>query len=77
VFERCLARLFGRAGPVRYAVATDGQTNKEIADALGLSEKTVRNMMTDVMEKLGVQQRAQAAAWFARHAEGNERWSGG
>ena len=55
------------------ALVADGQTNKEIADALGLSEKTVRNLMTGVMEKLGVQRRAQAAAWFARHAEGGDQ----
>ncbi len=53
------------------ALVAEGQTNKEIADALGLSEKTVRNLMTGVMEKLGVERRAQAAAWYVRHAEGN------
>ncbi len=55
------------------ALVADGRTNKEIADTLGLNEKTVRNLMTGVMEKLGVERRAQAAAWYVRHTEGNGR----
>jgi pimeloyl-ACP methyl ester carboxylesterase/DNA-binding CsgD family transcriptional regulator len=37
-----------------------GQDNAEIAASLGLSEKTVRNHITRVFDKIGVQQRYQA-----------------
>jgi pimeloyl-ACP methyl ester carboxylesterase/DNA-binding CsgD family transcriptional regulator len=37
-----------------------GQDNAEIAASLGLSEKTVRNHVTRVFDKIGVQQRYQA-----------------
>lgn len=36
------------------------KTTKEIADFLGISEKTVRNHISNVMQKLGVKGRAQA-----------------
>jgi pimeloyl-ACP methyl ester carboxylesterase len=42
-----------------------GQSNAEIARALSLSDKTVRNMLTRIFEKLGVKSRAQAIV-FAR-----------
>jgi two-component system response regulator DevR len=41
---------------------TEGQTNKEIANALGIAEKTVRNQLTSIFQKLGVTSRTQAAA---------------
>ena len=37
-----------------------GKTNQEIGDALFISEKTVRNHITSIYEKLGVKTRAQA-----------------
>jgi len=37
-----------------------GQDNAEIAESLGLSEKTVRNHITRVFDKIGVEQRYQA-----------------
>ena len=36
------------------------KTTKEIADILGISEKTVRNHISNTMQKLGVKGRAQA-----------------
>jgi DNA-binding NarL/FixJ family response regulator len=38
-----------------------GKSNKEIARALHITEGTVKNHMTNVLEKLGVQDRTQAA----------------
>jgi DNA-binding NarL/FixJ family response regulator len=38
----------------------DGKTNVEIGRQLFISEKTVRNHITRIFEKLGVQSRAQA-----------------
>jgi len=44
-----------------------GQTNREIGEALYLSEKTVRNYVSDILGKLGLTSRVQAAAYAARH----------
>jgi len=48
------------------ALVTEGKTNKEIAVALNLSEKTVGNYLSHVFQKLHVTRRAQAAAYFTR-----------
>jgi two-component system response regulator DevR len=37
-----------------------GLTNRQIGDRLGIAEKTVKNTVTAVLSKLGVQRRAQA-----------------
>lgn len=46
---------------------SDGNTNREIADDLGLSEKTVRNYLAVIYEKLQVTRRTQAVAVFAKN----------
>lgn len=43
-----------------------GKTNREIGDALYLSEKTVKNYVSRILEKLGMHRRAEAAAFAAR-----------
>jgi two-component system, NarL family, response regulator DevR len=48
------------------ALVSEGQTNKEIASALGLSDKTVRNYLSNIFQKLQVSRRSQAAALYAR-----------
>jgi DNA-binding NarL/FixJ family response regulator len=48
------------------ALVAEGKTNREIARALGLSDKTVRNYLSHVFEKLHLSRRAEAAAFFAR-----------
>jgi len=45
----------------------EGRTNREIAVELGLAEKTVKNYLSNILSKLEVQRRAQAAAYLARH----------
>jgi two-component system response regulator DevR len=45
----------------------EGQTNREIGAALHLSEKTVRNYVSEILSKLNLTSRAQAAAYAARH----------
>ena len=50
------------------ALIADGFTNKEVASRLGLAEKTVKNYLSNVFEKLHVSRRAQAAALFVRES---------
>jgi two-component system response regulator DevR len=49
------------------ALVAEGQTNREIGIAVHLSEKTVRNYISDILSKLSLTSRAQAAAYAARH----------
>jgi len=51
------------------ALLAEGKTNKEIAAALDLSDKTVRNYLSNLFDKLQVERRAHAAALFARAAD--------
>ena len=48
------------------ALIAEGQTNKEVAAQLGLAEKTVKNYLSTVFEKLHVSRRSQAAALYAQ-----------
>jgi two-component system response regulator DevR len=48
------------------ALLAEGNTNKEIGVKLGLSEKTVKNYLSTVFEKLHVSRRAEAAAVYAQ-----------
>jgi two-component system response regulator DevR len=50
------------------ALLAEGQTNKEIAAMLGLSDKTVRNYLSNIFQKLQVSRRSQAAAIYARRS---------
>jgi two-component system, NarL family, response regulator DevR len=43
----------------------DGLTNRQIGDALHLAEKTVKNYVTSILGKLGMQRRTQAAVYVA------------
>jgi DNA-binding NarL/FixJ family response regulator len=45
----------------------EGKTNREIGVALFLSEGTVRNYVSSVLAKLGVSNRAEAAAYAIQH----------
>lgn len=48
------------------ALIAEGCTNKEVAVQLGLSEKTVKNYLSTVFEKLHVSRRAEAAVIYAQ-----------
>ena len=43
-----------------FTLLVSGNSTKNIADVLNISEKTVRNHISNVMQKLGVKGRAQA-----------------
>lgn len=47
------------------ALVAEGKTNKEIADAMDLSDKTVKNYLSNIFEKLQISRRSQAAVLFA------------
>lgn len=44
-----------------------GNTNKDMADTLFISEKTVKNHLTSIFRKLGVKDRTQAAVYALRN----------
>jgi DNA-binding NarL/FixJ family response regulator len=44
-----------------------GMTNREIADAMFLAEKTVKNYVSAMLGKMGLQRRTQAAIFAAQH----------
>jgi DNA-binding NarL/FixJ family response regulator len=58
--ERRMADLTARESEV-LALVADGRSNPEIAHALGLSLKTVQNHVSNVLAKLQVRDRTQAA----------------
>lgn len=45
----------------------EGRTNREIGLQLFLSEKTVKNYVSRILDKLGLSRRAEAAAYVAKH----------
>lgn len=49
------------------ALIARGYTNKQIADALIVTEKTARNHVSHILEKLGLARRSEAAAFAVEH----------
>ncbi len=54
-----------------FDLLTQNMTTKDIADTLKISEKTVRNHISNVIQKLGVKGRAQAVIELIRLEEIN------
>ena len=55
----------------------NGLTNREVAAKLGLSEKTVKYYMTNVMQKLHARNRVEAVAAVRRYWESHKTWTVG
>ena len=49
------------------AHVAQGSSNREIAEAMELAEKTVRNYVSNILAKLSLASRAQATAYAIRH----------
>ena len=68
---RAEGRLTARESEV-LALLGEGLTNREVAERLFLTRKTVEHHVHRVLTKLGLRNRAEAAAWVLRH-EGRGR----
>lgn len=60
-----LARLSPQEERILDMIA-EGRTNRQIAEAIHLSEKTVKNYVSNILQKLEVARRAEAASYIAR-----------
>jgi DNA-binding NarL/FixJ family response regulator len=54
------------------AMISEGKTNREIAAVLGISDKTVKNYVSRILQKLNVHRRTEAAVDFLRRSNGGE-----
>jgi len=67
--DAVLAQRIGQLTPQQYKVlarVADGQLNKQIADDLGIQERTVKAHMSEIFQRLGVRNRTQAGVAFRR-----------
>ncbi|MBQ0827595.1 response regulator [Streptomyces tagetis] len=60
-----LARLTGQERRILELIG-EGLTNRAIGERLHLAEKTIKNYVSSLLAKLGMQRRSQAAAFVAR-----------
>jgi DNA-binding NarL/FixJ family response regulator len=82
--QQVMARLRQRASTVDPVAAlteqekrvleliSEGMTNRQIAQHMFLAEKTVKNYVSSLLTKLGMQRRTQAAAFSARHTDDHD-----
>jgi two-component system, NarL family, response regulator DevR len=50
-----------------------GLTNRQIGDRMYLAEKTVKNYVSGLLAKLGMERRTEAAVFVARHEHHDHR----
>lgn len=65
-FDYAAAQISTRELEIIRLVA-DGLSNKEIASELFLSEGTVRNYLSDILDKLNLRDRTQVAVFYYQH----------
>jgi len=69
VEDERLAALTGQEHRILELI-TEGLTNRQIGERLHLAEKTVKNYVTNVLSKMGMTRRTEAAVYAARHLGG-------
>jgi DNA-binding NarL/FixJ family response regulator len=67
-----LAALSGQERRILELLA-DGKSNRQIAAEMFLAEKTVKNYVSNLLSKMGMSRRTEAAVYAARHAERHQR----
>lgn len=67
----CVTRLTPREDQILELIG-EGLTNRQIGTRLNICEKTVKNTVTVVFAKLGLQRRAQAAVYVTERRLGAE-----
>lgn len=67
-----VARLSAQERTILDLIA-DGLTNRQIATELNLAEKTVKNYVSNLLSKMGMERRTQAAVYAARLGNQPER----
>jgi DNA-binding NarL/FixJ family response regulator len=53
----------------------EGMTNRQIADSMYLSEKTVKNYVSNLLAKLGMSRRTEAAVYAVRKRSQEKGWT--
>ncbi len=54
----------------------EGLTNRQIGERMFLAEKTIKNYVSNLLTKLGMSRRTEAAVYAARLAERRDRGAG-
>ena len=54
------------------ALIADGKTNREIGQEMFLSEKTVKNYVSNILAKFNLSRRSEAAAYYVRSQAGSD-----
>lgn len=67
-FDYAAAEINNRELEIIRLIA-DGRSNKEIAAELFLSEGTVRNYLSSILDKLGLRDRTQVAVFYYQHKQ--------
>lgn len=87
VHDRVLRRLRGETGDADrdllaqlteqerriLALIAEGNTNRQIAESVHLAEKTVKNYVSNLLSKMGMSRRTEAAVFAARMSERQHR----
>ena len=64
--EEFMKKILTKREEEVFSLLVQNKTTKEIGDNLNISEKTVRNHISNAMQKLGVKGRAQAVVELIR-----------